>query len=88
VWFITPNNILTINSLNDFRLYTLQNFSNIKFVNIRGNVFEDANVDTMIACMKKNSAWKDISILENINQDFIELCTINKSDLLVGDIIS
>ena len=56
-------------------------------MNIRGNIFADASVDTMIACMKKNILSDSVIIHENTDEIFSKLCSIKKEELLVGDII-
>lgn len=83
--FISPNNILTIRSLADFREYFLENMSKISIVNIYGKVFSDANVDTMISTFKKDKNGKKLNAYNMNDGELIKILTIDKATFIDGD---
>ncbi len=83
--FISPNNVLTIRSLADFRKYFLENTSEINIVNIYGKVFSDANVDTMISTFKKDQTSKNLTAYNMTDGELTEILRIDKNIFVDGD---
>lgn len=83
--FISPNNILTIRSLADFRKYFLKNTSEINIINIYGKVFSDANVDTMISIFRKDQTSKCLTAYNMIDGELTEILKIDKNIFIDGD---
>jgi hypothetical protein len=55
LFFITPNNWLTLNTNSDLRKFLLINTGDIQILQNYANVFESASVDTVIVGFKKSS---------------------------------
>lgn len=83
--FISPNNVLTIRSLADFRKYFLENTSEINIVNIYGKVFSDANVDTMISTFRKDQTGKNLTAYNMNDGELTEILKIDKNVFVDGD---
>lgn len=83
--FISPNNILTVRSLADFRKYFLENMSDISIVNIYGKVFSDANVDTMISTFKKDQTGTNLTAYNMSDGELTEVLKIDKNTFIDGD---
>lgn len=68
--FIVPNTWLTIESFKKLREFIINSTSNIKILNIKDKVFEDANVDTCILIFQKSTP-NTIKLGEIINSQII-----------------
>ena len=82
--FISPKNMLTVRSLSNFRKYFLTELGNISIVNILGKVFENANVDTMIAIFQKSKANIIKCFTLNVG-NVSEIVCLKKEIFLNGD---
>lgn len=51
--FIIPNNWLTIDTFKKLREFIIKNTSELKIINLKDKIFEDANVDTCLLLFKK-----------------------------------
>ena len=85
--FIAPNNILTINSLSKFRKHILENYDNIKIINNKEKIFNDANVDTMIMLVRKSDVNQKISIYEYENNTYNFIGSLNNIQFMTEDSI-
>lgn len=59
-WLIVPNSWLMISSWNWLRTYLLENTTFLEVINLLGNTFEDANVETIIMINQKGYQPKNI----------------------------
>ncbi len=84
---IVPNSWLMISSAQKLRSFLLENTFIDKIVNLSGNSFEDANVETIILINAKSNTKKNnaITIKQNQNQDFIFLHDKNQNSFLAND---
>jgi type I restriction-modification system DNA methylase subunit len=94
IGYITPSNILTINSLGLFRTHILTSFNDISIVNCRGEVFKDANVDTMVITMKKTRKPNKIRFFEYLDTNLKVLSSgsqklfINEASIINYEILA
>ncbi|MCP3659821.1 MAG: hypothetical protein GY830_05705, partial [Bacteroidetes bacterium] len=67
---IIPNNWQTIDTCRKFRKYILENLSNIKIINSKDKIFEDANVDNGILIANINNFENSYEFIELEKQIF------------------
>ena len=78
--FITPNNLLTIDSFALLRRFVIENTSDTKFVNILDKVFSAASVDNAILLFSKASP-NVVHVAELSTGEEVFHCTISPSEI-------